>query len=81
MKRSSGLPFTDEERAIEAAHRKLRLDMGVRRRRAIKSGQRYNVPGNPERKARDARIMGEDVDNDPEASLSTANHTASESSR
>jgi len=59
MKYASALPFTEDERDSCIASRRKTVWRGVNRRKARRTDQPYNVPGNDAQKRQDARIMGE----------------------
>jgi hypothetical protein len=56
---ASALPYTDAERDRDEALRHKAQEIVHKRRKAIKSGQNYNVPGDKASKARDLRTVGE----------------------
>ena len=58
-KYASALPYTDAERDRDDALRHKAQEIVHKRRKAIKSGQNYNVPGDKASKDKDARILGE----------------------
>jgi hypothetical protein len=65
MKFASGLtPYTEAERVADAERRIAALRLGVTRRNAIRSGQRYDRKPSPAYRRWWLRIMGESDDDD-----------------
>jgi hypothetical protein len=58
-KYASALPYTDAERDRDEALRHKAQEIVHNRRKALKSKQNYNVPGDKASKARDLRTVGE----------------------
>jgi hypothetical protein len=58
-KYASALPYTDAERDRDDALRHKAHEIVHNRRKVLKSGQNYNVPGDKASKERDLRIVGE----------------------
>lgn len=52
-------PYTEAEREFDRAERRRGTEIVHKRRKALKSGQNYNIPGNKASKARDERLLGE----------------------
>ena len=59
MKYASATPYTEAERDADRRERTDALKTIHNRRKALKSGQNYNVPGNKASKSKDDRILGE----------------------
>lgn len=59
MKYASAQPYTDEERQRDDAARARVQETIHNRRKAIRSGQNYNVPGDKASKEQAQRILGE----------------------
>jgi hypothetical protein len=58
-KYASALPYTDVERDRDEALRHTAQEIVHNRRKALKSRQNYNIPGDKASKAKDERILGE----------------------
>jgi hypothetical protein len=59
MKYASAMPYTEAEReADREANARVRETIH-NRRKSLKTGQNYDVPGNKASKSRDQRILGE----------------------
>jgi hypothetical protein len=56
---ASALPYTDAERDRDEALRHKAQETIHTRRKVLKSGQKYNVPGDKASRARDLRLLGE----------------------
>jgi hypothetical protein len=56
---ASALPYTDEERQRDDESRQRVLNIIGNRRKVLRSGQNYNVPGDKASKSKDERILGE----------------------
>jgi hypothetical protein len=52
-------PYTQAERDRDRAERERIAELIHIRRKVLKSGQNYNIPGNKASKARDDRLLGE----------------------
>jgi len=56
---ASALPYTEAERERDREIAERGQEVRLIRRRALKTSQRYDLPGTPQTKRRDVRIMGE----------------------
>ena len=59
MKYASATPYTEAERDADRRERTAALETIHNRRKCLKSGQNYNIPGNKASKAKDDAILGE----------------------
>lgn len=59
MKYASAQPYTEAERQRDQQAMDRIVQIVHNRRKALKSGQNYNIPGDKASKAKDLRILGE----------------------